>query len=319
MSEVKVLGPYQGLEVRRREITVTEQEVLDELERAKTYASKQESKGDAPAEMGDTLQIDFVGYFDDEPFPGGDGENYPLTLGSGQFIPGFEEQLVGAKKGDQVDVKVNFPENYHSAAHAGKPAVFKVTVREVNTMILPELTDEVVQKISGMATVAEFKEYVRGEIMRSKMSDWKVEKETYLIDRIMEQSEVEVTEDEITERAETLKRSLLGNLQQNGSTIEDFLGYHNITMEQYEERNRQDAKEMLMGQALLQAIAKAEGITHTEEELASALQDMAKSYALSLEQLNEMIGENGAELVAQDIVSQKVLHFLNESAKEIVE
>ena len=319
MSEVKVLGPYKGLEVRRREITVSEKELADELERAKSYAAKQESKGDAPAEMGDTVQINFVGYFNDVPFPGGEGENYPLTLGSGQFIPGFEDQLVGAKKGDHVDVTVKFPENYHSAEHAGKPAVFKVEILDVNTTILPELTDEVVQRISGMPGLEQFREHVRKEILNAKMNDWAVEKETYLIDRIIEKSEVVVTNEEIKERANTLKHSLLGNLQQNGSTSEDFLGYHNITMQQYEERNLQDAKDMLTGQAILKAIAKEEGIGYTEEELANALSDMARSYSMTPDQLNQMIGENGAELGGEDIVSQKVLKFLSESAKEIVE
>ncbi|MGI5932455.1 MAG: trigger factor [Eubacterium sp.] len=319
MSEIKVtkLGEYKGVEVPKTEITVSEQELQDELERARTYAGKQIDKGDAPAETGDTVQIDFVGTFDGEPFEGGSGENYPLTLGSGQFIPGFEEQLVGAKKDDQVDVTVNFPENYHDASCAGRPAVFHVTVHKVTAVELPELTDEVVKQISGMDTLEEFKKYVHSEITRAKEQEASTEKESRILEKILENSEVAIPAEEIDQRAAVLKQSLEGNLKNNGSTMEDYLGYNNITMEEFDKFNRIDAESMLKGQAVLGEIAKRENLTCSPEELEEAMSSMAQQYGMPLEQLKGMIGEEGPQLIQQDVVSQKALHFIHANAKEV--
>ena len=161
MSEKKIqvtLGNYKGVEVKKAEIIITEEEVKAELERARQYAVTTQDK-DGAAELGDEAVIDFVGYIDGEAFAGGDGTDFPLKLGSNTFIPGFEDQLVGAKKDDNVDVVVTFPEDYHAAEFAGKEATFKVTVKGVRSSFLPELSDEVVQKISQCKTVAEFEEY----------------------------------------------------------------------------------------------------------------------------------------------------------------
>ncbi|MCD8152675.1 MAG: FKBP-type peptidyl-prolyl cis-trans isomerase [Clostridiales bacterium] len=171
------LAEYKGIEVRKREVTVTEQEILSEMERARTYASTTEDKSDGSAVMGDQAVIDFVGYIDDTPFEGGDGQDFPLTLGSNTFIPGFEEQLDGAKVGDQVDVRVSFPENYHAKEYAGREAVFKVTVKSLRATLVPELSDEVVARISPCRTVEEFRGYVEKQIRDYKADQILQEKE----------------------------------------------------------------------------------------------------------------------------------------------
>ena len=298
MSEKKIqvtLGNYKGVEVKKAEIIITEEEVKAELERARQYAVTTQDK-DGAAELGDEAVIDFVGYIDGEAFAGGDGTDFPLKLGSNTFIPGFEDQ--------------------HAAEFAGKEATFKVTVKGVRSSFLPELSDEVVQKISQCKTVAEFEEFVRKSIHDFKQNQADMEKENKVLEQIVEASEIEVPQEFIDERKEQLKNNLLAQLRNAGNTFEQYLQYNGLTEELFEEYAAKDALSMLKGQAVLQEIAKAEGFSYTDEDVDQTIAAMAMSYQMPAEQLREMMGERGVAMVAEDILSKQALEFIVKEAVE---
>ncbi len=311
------LGNYKGIEVKKREVVVTEEEVAAELRRARTYASATADKSDGVAEMGDQVVIDFVGYINDEAFEGGDGTDYPLVLGSNTFIPGFEAQLVGARVGDQVDVMVPFPENYHAPEYAGKDATFKVTVKDLRSTFTPELTDEIVANISPCKTIEEFKGYIENEIRKFKTDQLLQAKEDDVLTQIVESSEMEVPEDMIKERAAVLKNNLLVQLKNTGNTLEDYCDYNNMTESMLDIYLEQDAVNMLKGQAVLLEIAKAEGFSYTEEQLEEELFKMARSYQTTVGEFKEMIGEDGIAMVGNDILHKQALDFITENAVEV--
>ena len=311
------LGAYKGIQVKKQEVVVTEAEVNAELERARQLAAKNEEKTIGTAVMGDQTVIDFTGYIDGEAFPGGDGADYPLTLGSGTFIPGFEEQLVGTAKGDQVDVKVTFPQDYHEASLAGKEAVFKVTVKRIQTSVVPELSDEVIATVSQYKTIPEFVEYVKGEIRRHKEEQMAISKENMILDQIIQASEIIIPDAMVEERAEALKGNLAAQLRNNGNTLEQYLQYNGLTEEQYHEYAKNDALTMLKGQAALGEIAKAEGFSFTEEELNAEIAGMARAYQMEEAQLRQMMGAQGVEMVGADILSKKALDFIVSQSVEV--
>ncbi|MCC8029098.1 MAG: trigger factor [Lachnospiraceae bacterium] len=311
------LAPYKGVQVSKREVTVTEQEILSEMNRARGYASRTEDKPDGSAEMGDQVVIDFIGYIDDEPFEGGDGTDYPIVLGSNTFIPGFEEQLVGAKAGDTVDVRVPFPENYHAKEYAGRDAVFRVTVKSLRSTIVPEMTDEVVSRISPCSTVEEFRSYVEDQIRSHKADQFQQEKENEVLEHIVERSEITVPEELVLERAEILKNNLIAQLRSSGNTLEAYLDYNNLTPEMFDAHSKNDALNMLKGQAVLAEIARAESFGYSPEELMQELFTMARSYRMTVDELREKIGEKGVEMVGNDILHRQALDFITNHSIEV--
>ncbi len=313
------LAEYKGIPVKKRSAEVTEQEVADELERARSYAATTKDKPGGTAEMGDQVVIDFEGFIDDHPFEGGNGTGYPLVLGSGTFIPGFEEQLVGAKEGDTIDVIAAFPENYHDERYAGRNAVFKVTVKGLRATLVPELTDEVVARISPCSTVDEFKDYVRGEIKKYKEDQNREEKANEALTILVQNSEIAIPQELVDERAERLKENLIAQIEGSGTTMEAYLDYNNLTEEMLDQYNTNNALNMLRGQAVLGEVARAEGITCSEEELENELYLMARNYQTTLEELREMLGEEGVRMVEEDLIDEKSLRFVVEHCTESTE
>ena len=313
--EVK-LGEYKGLEVDKVSTRVTQKEVDAKIQEEAEKNAREVVVTDRAVADGDEVILDFEGFVDGEAFEGGKGENYPLTIGSGSFIPGFEEQLVGAEAEKEVEVKVTFPEDYHAAEFAGKEATFKVTVKGVRSSFLPELSDEVVQKISQCKTVAEFEEFVRKSIHDFKQNQADMEKENKVLEQIVEASEIEVPQEFIDERKEQLKNNLLAQLRNAGNTFEQYLQYNGLTEELFEEYAAKDALSMLKGQAVLQEIAKAEGFSYTDEDVDQTIAAMAMSYQMPAEQLREMMGERGVAMVAEDILSKQALEFIVKEAVE---
>ncbi|MCC8141696.1 MAG: trigger factor [Lachnospiraceae bacterium] len=319
MEENKItvkLADYKGVSVLKREVDVTEQEVQEEMEHARTYAAETKVKPEGAAEIGDQTVIDFVGYIDGETFEGGEGEDYPLVLGSNTFIEGFEEQLVGTKAGDLVDVTVSFPEDYQAPVAAGKEAVFKVTVREVRTTHIPELTDEVVAQVSSCTTVDEFHDYVRNQIRAYKEDQNLQEKENEVLTKVVENSDVMIPDEVVEERAKVLKDNLLSQIQSNGTTMDAYLEYNQLTEEQFDGYNRTNALNMLRGQAVLGEIAKAEGMTCSSEELEQELARMAQGYQTAVQELKGMLGDEGIKMVREDILAKRALDLITEQALE---
>ena len=313
--EVK-LGEYKGLEVDKVSTRVTQKEVDAKIQEEAEKNAREVVVTDRAVADGDEVILDFEGFVDGEAFEGGKGENYPLTIGSGSFIPGFEEQLVGAELNKEVEVNVTFPEDYHAAEFAGKEATFKVTVKGVRSSFVPELSDEVVQKISQCKTVAEFEEFVKKSIHDFKQNQADMEKENKVLEQIVEVSEIEVPQEFIDERKEQLKNNLLAQLRNAGNTFEQYLQYNGLTEELFEEYAAKDALSMLKGQAVLQEIAKAEGFSYTDEDVDQTIAAMAMSYQMPAEQLREMMGERGVAMVAEDILSKQALEFIVKEAVE---
>lgn len=317
--EIQVrLAPYLGVQIPKREVVVTQEEIASELERARTYASTTKDKSEGSAVMGDQVVIDFIGYINGEAFPGGDGTNYPLVLGSNTFIPGFEEQLVGARIGDVVEVRVPFPENYHAAEYAGKDALFKVTLKGLRETVLPELTDEIVRRISpSCTTVAEFRDYVESEILKYKEKELKNWKEETVLAAVVEQSEIVIPEELINQRAYAIENNILSQLRNAGNELEDYLDYNNLTPEMFHEYARNDARRMLKGQAVLGRIAALEGLMYTEDKLNEELFIMAREYGVNIEEMRQMLGETGLTMVQDDILHQLALDFIVAKSVEI--
>ena len=317
LDKIKVvLGQYKGIQIPKAMVSVTEEELMEELKRAQQMASTKVVK-DGAAETGDETTIDFVGYMDGVAFPGGDGKEFPLVLGSGQFIPGFEEQLVGAKAGDHVEVKVTFPANYHAAELAGKEAIFQVDVKVVRGMEVPEMGDEMARRVSSCKTFEEFKEYVKKQILEYKEKEMKSEKENYIVNQIMATSTIEVPEEEINTAAENLKQNFYAQLQQSGQNIEQYLQYVNMSMEDFEKSAIDQANMMIKGQALLAEIAKAEGIVVTDDDLNNELFEMAANYRMSVDDLRDAIGDDGLVLVKGDIAASKAIDMVVAYAVEV--
>mgnify|MGYP002570822349 CR=1 FL=1 len=308
---------YKGIKVEKDAVKVSASEVDSELEAyRKRQARLIDAEEDAVTKNGDSVTFDFEGFVDGKAFEGGKAEDFSLVLGSGQFIPGFEDQMIGKKAGEKFTVNVKFPEDYHAAEFAGKEATFKVTVKGVRSSFLPELSDEVVQKISQCKTVAEFEEFVRKSIHDFKQNQADMEKENKVLEQIVEASEIEVPQEFIDERKEQLKNNLLAQLRNAGNTFEQYLQYNGLTEELFEEYAAKDALSMLKGQAVLQEIAKAEGFSYTDEDVDQTIAAMAMSYQMPAEQLREMMGERGVAMVAEDILSKQALEFIVKEAVE---
>ncbi len=312
---VKKLGAYKGIQVPKLDRTISDAEMQAELDRAAQCAGRTYEKENA--EAGDCVVIDFKGTIDGVAFEGGEEKDCPLELGSGRFIPGFEDQLFGAKKGDRIDVKVTFPEDYQAEALAGKDAVFDVTVKSVYGLDVPELTDEIIRKVSEQNTIEEFKEFVTGEILRKRESDYARQKEDFLVAKIIENSEIEIPYVLINERAEQIRQDLEKQLQQSGKTLAQYMQANGLSREEYLKLSEEDAKMMLEGQAVLDEIAEIEGFTFTKEELEEEIEKMAELYNMKVKELRSMMGLFGENMLGEDIKSRKAIDFVLEQSIEI--
>ena len=312
---VKKLGAYKGIQVPKLDRTISDAEMQAELDRAAQCAGRTYEK--EKAESGDCVVIDFVGTIDGVPFDGGEETDCPLELGSGRFIPGFEEQLFGAGKGDRIDVKVTFPQDYQAEELAGKDAVFDVTVKSVYGLEVPELTDEIIRKVSEQNTIEEFKEFVTSEILRKRESDYARQKEDFLVAKIIEDSEIEIPYVLINERAEQIRQDLEKQLQQSGKTLQDYMQANGLSREEYLKLSEEDAKMMLEGQAVLDEIAEIEGFSFTKEELEEEIGKMAELYNMKVKELRSMMGLFGENMLGEDIKSRKAIDFVLEQSIEI--
>ena len=306
MSEtIKVtLGDYKALPVSKN-LTVEEQEIQKEFKRAQETAARKERKY-GTAEMGDEVLIDFIGLMDGIPFPGGAGNDFPLVLGSGTFIPGFEEQLVGAGMGDQVDVILPFPENYQAADLAGKDAVFKVTVKDVRRSVLPEIDDAMIRSVSNCSSVEDFRSFVSEKILADKKEALKDQ----LLEDLLAICEVEIPEENLQKTASELKQNFIMQLQYAGQSLEQYLMQEQTSMEKFNESAEAQAEVMIKTQSILNEIAAAEGIEISRDELNTQLADLAMSYHLPIDELVDKIGGRGIEVVKNDAIAEKTLEML---------
>ena len=310
------LGDYKGLEVPKSETEVTDEEVEAELKKEQEKNSRTITVEDRAAQNGDTATIDFEGFVDGEAFEGGKGTDYPLTLGSNTFIPGFEEQLVGANTGDHVEVKVTFPEEYHAENLQGKDAVFKCTVHEIKEKELPEIDDEFAAEVSEFDTLDEYKADVKAKIKEEKAKEGKAKKEDQVIAKAIENATMEIPELMIKTQARQQMDNFAQNLMSQGLTMEQYAQFTGMTADKMMEQMLPSAEKNIKTRLVLEAIAKAENIEISDEKIDEKLAEMAKSYDMEVEKLKDLVGEAEKQQMKDDMAVQEAIDFLVENAVE---
>ncbi len=311
------LGEYKGLEVEKTNVEVSEEEVAAELEKEREKNARTISVEDRAVADGDMIMLDFEGFVDGVAFEGGKGENYPLTIGSGAFIPGFEEQLVGAEIGKELDVNVTFPEQYQSAELAGKAATFKCTVNEIKTKELPELDDDFAQDVSKFDTLAEYKEDVKAKLAESKTAAAKRAKEDAVIAKIIENSSMEIPEAMIDTQARQLVDEFAQRIQGQGLSFEQYLQFTGMTLENALEQMKPRAVERIQSRLVLEAVVKAEGMETSDEDLAAEIAKMAEAYKMEADKLAELMSADEKAQIKMDMAIEKAVELVTEAAKEV--
>ncbi|KAF0994267.1 trigger factor [Geobacillus sp. TFV-3] len=311
--EVK-LGQYKGLEVEKMDATVTDEDVENELKRLQENYAELVVKEDGTVENGDTAVIDFEGFVDGEPFEGGKAENYSLEIGSGTFIPGFEEQLVGMKAGEEKEIQVTFPEEYHAEQLAGKPATFKVKVHEVKAKQLPALDDEFAKDVDEeVETLDELKAKIRTRLEEAKKNEAETALRNAVVEKAAANAEMDIPEVMIKNETDRMLREFDQRLQMQGLNLQLYYQFSGQDEAALREQMREDAEKRVRAALTLEAIAKAENIEVTDEEVNEELEKMAEAYKLSVDKLKELLGS--LDGVKEDLKWRKTVDFLVEHSK----
>ena len=311
------LGEYKGVEVSKTETEVTEEDIMAEIDKEREQNSRIITVDDRAVEDGDMTVIDFEGFVDGEAFEGGKGEDYPLTIGSHSFIDTFEEQLIGKKIGEETEVNVTFPEEYHSEELKGKPAMFKVTVKEIKKKELPELDDDFVEDVSEFSTVAEYKDSIRNKIEERKSKEAKAAKEDAAIEKIIENAKMEIPEPMIESQVRQMAEDFSRRLSQQGLSVEQYFQYTGLTADMLLDQMKPQALKRIQSRLVLEAIAKAEDIQVSEEELEKEIQDMASAYQMEADKLKTLLTDKDKENMKSDIAVSKAADLVADSAKEV--
>ncbi|MEK5441631.1 trigger factor [Fredinandcohnia sp. FSL W7-1320] len=313
--EVK-LGDYKGLEVEKLEETVTDEEVDAEIKQLQERNAELVVKEEGTVENGDTVVIDFEGFVDGEAFEGGKAENYSLEIGSGSFIPGFEEQLVGIATGEEKDVEVSFPEEYHAENLAGKPATFKVKVHEIKAKELPELDDEFAKDVDDeVETLDELKAKTRTRLEETKKRDAENSLKDTLIEKASENAEIDIPEAMVNTELDRMLREFEQRLQMQGMNLDLYFQFSGQDENALREQMKEDAGKRVRVNLTLEAIAKAENIEVTEEEINAELENMATMYGVSADEIKSMLG--GLDGITEDLKIRKAIDFLVENSKSV--
>ena len=313
--EVK-LGTYKGIKVEKADLTVTDEEVDAKINEERESNARTITVEDRAVKDGDMTVIDFEGFVDGVAFEGGKGENYPLTIGSGSFIPGFEEQLVGAELNKEVEVNVTFPEDYHAEELKGKEAVFKCTVHEIKAKELPELDDEFASEVSEFDTLDELKTDIKAKIKEQKVNDGKRAQEDAAVDAIIESAKMDLPEAMVDTQARQMLDEFAQRMQQQGLTLDQYMQFTGMTADKMMDELRPQAEKRIKTRLVLEAVAEAEKIDVTEEEYKAELQKMADAYSMKLEEMEDMIGAFEQKAIKSDLKIRKAVDFVVAQAKE---
>ena len=308
------LGKYKGVTVEKPDVTVTDEEVDAELAAEQEKNASYNEITDRPVADGDKINLNFEGFVDGVAFEGGKGEDYPLTIGSGSFIPGFEEQLVGAEIGKEIEVNVTFPENYQSAELAGKPAVFKCTVLKITEKVLPELNDEFADDVSEFSTLEEYKADIRKNLEVKKEEKARTEKENKVIDAIIADSEIEIPEPMLKAQQEQIVDEFAQRLQSQGLNIDQYFSYIGGSREKMMEEVKDQADKRIRTRLVLEEIVKAENIVATEEDFEVELGKLAEAYGTDLDTVKKIFEGREKDRMMEDIAVQKAVSFVADNA-----
>ncbi len=310
------LGQYKGIEVEKEDTSATEEEIQAALNKEQESNSRTITVEDRAVQDGDMTVIDFEGFADGTAFEGGKGTDYPLTIGSGAFIPGFEEQLIGAEIGKEVEVNVTFPEEYHAKDLAGKPAVFKCTVKEIKVKELPELDDEFAKDVSEFDTLEEYKADLKKKLEEKKAEEAKGRKEDAVIEKIIEGASMEIPDAMVETQAEQLVDDFAQRLQMQGMSMDQYMQYTGAGMEAMIERMKPQAVKRIQSRLVLEAVAAAEQIEIGEDEIEAEIGRMAEAYKMEVEKVKEILGESEKENMKDDLAIRKAIDLVTEAAVE---
>jgi trigger factor len=310
------LGKYKGVEVEKADTTVTEEEINAAIDRERENNARTISVEDRAVKDGDMTVLDFEGFVDGVAFEGGKGENYPLTIGSNTFIPGFEEQLIGAEIDKEVEVNVTFPEDYQAAELAGKPALFKCTVKEIKEKELPELDDEFASEVSEFDTLAEYRDDVKKNLTEKKETEAKNQKEEKVVDAIIADSKMDIPAAMLDTQQRQMADDFAQRIQMQGISIDQYFQFTGLTKEAFLEQLKPQAERRIKSRLVLEAVAKAEKFEASEEEYNEEIKKMAEAYQMEIDKLKDMIGDFEEKSIKEDICIRKAVDFVVDNAVE---
>lgn len=311
------LGAYKGIEVEKKEITVTDEEVMNRIEREREQNARIIEVEDRPVQMNDIVVIDYEGFVDGKAFEGGKAEDYSLTIGSKTFIDNFEEQLIGKSLGEEVEVNVTFPEDYHAKDLVGKPAMFKVKIKEIKYKELPELNDDFAQDVSEFNTLDEYKESIKAKIKENKEKELKTARENEILDKIIENATMDIPDAMVETQAEQMVEDFAQRIRYQGMSIDQYFKFTGMNYQKLLDNMKPQALKTIQTRLVLEAIVKAENIEVTDEELDKELTEMASIYKTEVDKLKEMLGDKGLENMKLDIAVQKAIDLVVAEAKEV--
>ncbi|WP_277407979.1 trigger factor [Lacrimispora xylanisolvens] len=309
------LGEYKGIEVTKATAEVTEEDIEAELKKVQEQNSRLVTVEDRAVEDGDQTVIDFEGFVDGKPFDGGKGEDYPLTIGSHSFIDTFEEQLIGKNIGEACEVNVTFPNEYHSTELAGKPAMFKVTVKEVKRKELPELNDEFAGEVSEYDTLEEYKNDIKEKVAERKQKAAATENEDHVVEKVVENAAMDIPEPMIDSQVNNMVNDYARRMQSQGLSLDQYMKFTGMTIETLRDQMKPQALKTIQTRLVLEAVAKAENIVVSDEAVEKEIATMAESYKMEVSQIKEYLGESGIVQMKEDLAVQEAVDFLVAEAK----
>lgn len=310
------LGTYKGVEVEKQDIAVTDEEVTAEIDRVREQNARTITVEDRAVQDKDQTVIDFEGFVDGEAFEGGKGEDYPLTIGSHSFIDTFEEQLIGKNIGDEVEVNVTFPEDYHSQELAGKKAMFKVNIKSITAKELPELDDDFAQDVSDCETVDAYKEQVKSDLTKRKEDAAKAAKEEEVVTKIIEDAKMDIPDPMIDTQVRQMVDDFARRIQAQGLSIEQYFQFTGMEPQAFLEQMKPQALKRIQSRLVLEAVVAAEKIEASEADIEEEMKKMAEAYNMELDKVKELIGDEQKKQLAEDIAVQKAAEFVVENATE---
>ncbi|MDY6329403.1 MAG: trigger factor [Lachnospiraceae bacterium] len=311
------LGEYKGVEVPKSDVSVSDEEIMAEIDREREQNSRIITVDDRAVEDGDMTVIDFEGFVDGVAFEGGKGTDYPLTIGSHSFIDTFEEQLIGKNIGEEVDVNVTFPEEYHAEELKGKPALFKVTVKEIKKKELPELDNDFVEDVSEFSTVDEYKASIKTKIEEKKVDEAKSAKEEAAIEKIIEGAKMEIPDAMVDSQVRQMAEDFARRISAQGLTIDQYFQYTGLTSDKLLEQMRPQALKRIQSRLVLEAVADKENFEVTDEDVNNEINDMASAYQMEADKLKDLLTDADKENMKKDIQVKKAVEFVTENAKEV--
>lgn len=304
------LGEYKGVEVEKAKPEVTDADVEAELKKVQDQNSRMVNVEDRAVEDGDHTVIDFEGFVDGQPFEGGKSEAYPLVIGSHSFIDTFEEQLIGKDIGDEVEVNVTFPAEYHAAELAGKPAVFKVKIHEIKTKELPELNDEFAGEVSEFETMDEYKSDIRAKLAETKQQQATTENENNVVEKVVENAAMEIPDAMIDEQVREMINDYARRMQSQGISLEQYMQFTGMTIEKLQEQSRPQAEKRIRTRLVLEAVVAAENIQVSDEAVDAEIAKMAETYKMEADKVRSIMGEAGIAQMKEDMAVQEAVDFL---------